>query len=237
MHPANGFWNFTSLDEFRREVRQLRAWFRPGRKRKRRKLGIIRNRLAPRRVEGRASPWNDNVQTLLTAPTIAASEGHVGLAPHRPRLASRGYCYPNRHKPCGAHGGDVANHAPRWRNRHHATVVQIASQSSLFAFSVSPLQRAFLPGWAENDALAAEVLDGLSVQLRMAANEWEGLLFDPFLSSSGCDVSDSDSDGRSCPINLEPSRQPRQTNSNLTRIPPRNLISPPIHRIPISIGL
>ncbi len=40
---------------------------------------------------------------------------------------------------------------------------------------------ALLSGWAERDALAVEIMDGLSMQFRAASAEWDGVIFDPFL--------------------------------------------------------
>ena len=57
LHIQNRAYGWRSKHEFRQEVRLLRRWYRPGRKRTRRRLGMLRGENSGGSTRGRASVW------------------------------------------------------------------------------------------------------------------------------------------------------------------------------------
>ena len=164
--------NYASPHAFRKEVRRIRTWYRPGRKGTRRRRGIIRDRNAPLRVRGRRTVWNKKIaahykrllhplrqeglwkwRMVALALHAAGMPVHAGTIPVERLWASMKDMLPNAARLVSL----------EW--------FEMLSKLAFMRYNYRHFHHRLLPSWAESDSLIAERLDNICQAARAMHDE------------------------------------------------------------------
>ena len=164
--------NYASPHAFRKEVRRIRTWYRPGRKGTRRRKGIIRDTNAPLRVRGRRTVWNKKIaahykrllhplrqeglwkwRMVALALHAAGMPVHAGTIPVERLWASMKDMLPNAARLVSL----------EW--------FEMLSKLAFMRYNYRHFHHRLLPSWAESDSLIAERLDNICQAARAMHDE------------------------------------------------------------------
>jgi hypothetical protein len=164
--------NYASPQAFRKEVRRMRTWYRPGRKGTRRRLGIIRDENAPLRVRGRRTVWNKKIaahykrllqplrqeglwkwRMVALALHAAGMPVHAGTIPVERLWASMKEMLPDAARLVSL----------EW--------FEMLSKLAFMRYNYRHFHHRLLPSWAESDSLIAERLDNICQAARAMHDE------------------------------------------------------------------
>ena len=154
--------NYSTQKDFRREVRRLRRWYRPGRKQSRHRRGILRSRSASAQVRGLRSVFNKKValhyrrllkplrqEGLWKWRLVALSLHRAGMPVHSGTIpVERLWASLKDMLPSAARFMTV-----EWFN----TVAALA----FLRYNYRHFHHRLLPSWTESDSLLAERIDNL----------------------------------------------------------------------------
>jgi hypothetical protein len=178
--------NYATQRDFRREVRKLRKWYRPGRKQSRHRRGILRSRSASAQVRGLRSVFNKKValhykrllkplrqEGLWKWRLVALSLHRAGMPVHSGTIpVERLWASLKDMLPSAARFMTV-----EWFN----TVAALA----FLRYNYRHFHHRLLPSWTESDSLMAERIDNLGAAARLLYENVDDAipsqLFDAFL--------------------------------------------------------
>ncbi|CAJ1379993.1 unnamed protein product [Effrenium voratum] len=161
--PAkHGYYNYQSKEDFLDEVRRMEAWYREPRRDARRRRGIDRRQVPSAEVKGRAKVWTAKVAahySRLRAPVrlqglmrwreaalalhAAGIESHSGTIPVERLWANIGRFIPK----------EATNISEAWWS--------FLSNLAFLRFNYRHFHKHGLPGWAREDTLVHEQVEGV----------------------------------------------------------------------------
>ena len=172
LHESMQKVNYASPQEFRKEVRRMRTWYRPGRKTTRRRRGIVRNKKTPLRVRGRRSVWNKKIAAhyrRLLRPL--RQEGlwkwrMVALALHAARMPVHAGTIPVERL-----WASMKEMFPDAARLVSLEWFEMLSKLAFMRYNYRHFHHLLLPSWTETDSLIAERLDNICEAARAMHDE------------------------------------------------------------------
>ena len=187
--------NYPTIKAFKREMRRMAKWYRPGRRTTRWRRGIIRRAEAPEQVRGLRSAWSSKVKAhykrlgkklrlegLWRWRQVALSMMEAGIPMQTGTVAvERVWASLKDMLPRGAR-----TVSPGW--------FHVVSMLAFLRYNFRHYTSRNLPAWAENDSLMAQRVEALAMFAKAATDEpgvdlgHLGVMFEPFTTPASSPV-------------------------------------------------
>ena len=185
LHPSLRRCNYETIAEFKKESQRIKRWYKPGRKLTRRRRGIVRSRLAARRVRGRRTVWNQKVNKHYKR--LRKKARLSGLWRWRSAalaLHGAGVKVQSGTIPVERLWASMLDLFPRSARLISLEWFSLLSALSFLRDNYRHLHAALLPNWTEADSLLSERIDNLAAAARVLSEDDSKFdaLFRPFAS-------------------------------------------------------
>ena len=168
LHPRSKAYGWETKEDFCKEVRRLRTWYKPGRRETRRRRGIIRGvRSAGRLVKGRKSVMTKKVKAHLRK--LTSDRKLAGLWYWRQMaraLRAAGIPVHTGTVPVERLWNSLQDFFPRASRRMSLPWWTLLARLSYMRFNYRHFNHAVLPTFTDGDALLAERIENLIVLTR-----------------------------------------------------------------------
>ena len=175
LHQSNQAHGWRSKKQFRVEVRRLKAWYQPGKKKSRVRLGMLRGSPACDRVRGRRTVWTAKVDAHCTR--LLSKQRFAGLWRWRTvarALHSAGIPVHSGTVPVERLWSQYKTAFPVAARRMTRPWFELLAMICYMRFNYLHFNHGSMPAFAEGDSLLVERIDSLVSLTRAYHSELDG---------------------------------------------------------------